>query len=242
MAKGPRHCLGEPAHLPRACPPICLQKGVHKSSFPSPRGLARLPWPSVTSRWKQLKATWQTTRSDLMFYNKKTFFLPILIQTLGDEPAAVQFVGPGPPGVLYSSPLSQSTLQREARLGTHSCLHTGPGGVGPGLPSATTRLPHAPWRQGCSHMDPWPIYRGWGMWASGTQPGNKWLCSEGERRRIINSTCLSQTLPPLRLAAPVTGELTVKIGEKTQQHNRAGSGAGTGRRLLGQCVLLLSWG
>lgn len=47
------------AHPPWASPPICPSKGVHKSSFRSPQGLARLPWTSVTSRWKQLKTTWQ---------------------------------------------------------------------------------------------------------------------------------------------------------------------------------------
>lgn len=57
-----------PAPLPwLACPPrarplICLPKGVHKSSFQSPPGLARPPWTSVTSRWKQLKTTWQKKR------------------------------------------------------------------------------------------------------------------------------------------------------------------------------------
>lgn len=62
------------AYPPRTSPPICPSKGVHKSSFRSPQGLAGLPWTSVTSRWKQLKTTWQKRRGDLMFRSKNTFF------------------------------------------------------------------------------------------------------------------------------------------------------------------------
>ena len=82
-------CLGLPT-LPWASPPICPSKGVHKSSFRSPRGLARPPRTSVTSQWKQLKTTWQNYGVISCFIGRIHFSLPILIQALRGKPASLQ--------------------------------------------------------------------------------------------------------------------------------------------------------
>lgn len=46
----------------------------------------------------------------------------------------------------------------------------------------------------------------------GRWPGKKWPCSEGEQRRIINST----SSLPFQLAVSVTGGLTASIQEDRQ--------------------------
>lgn len=128
------------AYPPRTSPPICPSKGVHKSSFRSPQGLAGLPWTSVTSRWKQLKTTWQKRRGDLMFRSKNTFFPRHSYSSPGGKPAALQFRQAGTLGILIAfSPVPDHPSwgkQGEARLpGPSVAPRAGPGGADWASPS-----------------------------------------------------------------------------------------------------------
>lgn len=62
-----------------------------------------------------------------MFQSKNTFFLAILIRTLGGKPAAVQALSGGPPGSL--APLHLGEPCRGVQAGA------GSGGAGLALPS-----------------------------------------------------------------------------------------------------------
>lgn len=159
-------CLGPPT-LPGLPLPSAYPRVVHKSSFQSPQGLARPPWTSVPSQWKQLKTTWQKRWGDLMFYSKNTFFSHSYSSS-GVKPAALPALSgwyprvpdsfllclrsPGsgearllgslwPPRRSWSSRSSLTFLTRLAAL----------------VPSEVRLWPQGPVRR--------PIFGAWGMWA-----------------------------------------------------------------------------